>query len=119
MRHCGSVPKNKYNTDLSTVILITDRHYFDSTNGFCGAQASYKKEQGVYWIAEADFWSYRLWNFTAPDHHSFSLSGGDMYRRLRQDGSVIAYDKTKLLQYLYNKNPSAEILQEYLDTKSH
>lgn len=125
---------NKYNTDLSTVILTADRQYFDNTSSMAGVRRDIDFfddgnpsiddieqdiKNGASWEVMAGFWSYRVWNFTSADGHEFSITGGNRYHPLHTGEAAIAYDLTMLHKYLYDQNPSARSLRKYLDTKSH
>ncbi|KAJ5935041.1 hypothetical protein N7466_004588 [Penicillium verhagenii] len=123
---------NKYNTNLGTVILTAERQYLQNVSSMYGPAddiSDYDAYSAISeikqfatngtWNVTAEFWSYRTWDFKAPDGRNFSSIDDVLDIYINENKSVIADDLVVLGNYLSQNNPSATSLQTYLNTKSH
>ncbi|KAJ5949351.1 hypothetical protein N7454_000935 [Penicillium verhagenii] len=123
---------NKYNTNLGTVILTAERHYLQNMSSMYGPAddiSDYDSYDAVPEIKQyanngtlnvtAQFWSYRTWDFKAPNGRNFSSIDDVLDLYIKESKSMVADDLIVLRHYLHQNNPSATSLRTYLDTKSH
>ncbi|PYI07679.1 hypothetical protein BO78DRAFT_428803 [Aspergillus sclerotiicarbonarius CBS 121057] len=135
---CASQYDVGFNTQLGTLIFVADRQYFHNTSSLRPARMTtssvYEYMQGLEasisnqilagnWTLLSEYWSYRVWNYSAPDVASdvASVLPPDLLQDLAPDLRALSLylDLLTLVEYNYAYNPTQEALREYLDTPSH